>query len=725
MAATSEPNFGAMCNIFGFVKRVVMATMTSFVRFSPYGLSTGSETLLSGLTNGVLLCQAGSFALLYRVHLALGAKAAAVTERFENAALQVGSDQQLEMAAAAAPQESLAKCGGHGASGNSATTEDKLQNEFSDLASSALDVWPHIFEFGNEMKDIIDKLMRCLDALHSRAGDSDELTVVLDTARVAQADHEVNMESFKNCIEYAAAVAGLSALGESSAVGSDSGSLQSQHKSLCDFSRVHVLHAGGFYIKVTDAFDEADDIAGLGTFEGVMSKFCMVVGQGLYDKHCKAKLAGCFNQVFKYSLEVVAVHHDVLGQCEADKKFPYLIRKPLLKDMRMEKLILTGTSDDERVFDNLESSQGLAFLRESVDIIGAHVVEVPGTTHADEKQAASGMPVEFAVFVADLSCAAFEIGLVASHLQQDLMILVSEGGVLNDEAIYGQVAFELKLHMTKVAKLEDIIASPSCLACERSAWQLPVSLSTMREWAKCMSIVGGDMQALWLQQVSRALASRSNECASSVPSWSACFEDGRMLPSVAQKLLVGRLSAVVAAHNGVHQLMTQLASAAAVLQVSPRLQENNLTIDNVRVAFDIMAKANDASIVILATELVLKFEKDNSGIEGARAFLRKYKRSEHGSLPEGLCLELESIAAHASGSTEASASTQAHSLQGSPSSKAPSSTTSRSLTCTPTASRQRPDSDADTMTTAKESPSSGKRRAPATLSFSSSKPPKK
>lgn len=534
------------------------------------------------------------------MHSALSAKAAKVTERFENAAFQTGTEEQLEMASAAPPQEaSLLAEPGRVVACVSAQGGGMLLQDFADFARSALELRGVVAEFGNEMKDLVDKLLRCLDALQRRAGDTDELTLLIETARAAHSDHDLNMESFNNCIDYIATASELSAWGDSDEAASDASSFELKHRLLCDFSRIHVVRSAGFHIKTTDSFDEADDIVGLGTFEGVMSKFCMIVGQGLYDKHCKAKLAECFNQILKYSLEVVAVHHDVLQGCGADKKFPYLIRKPSLDDMRMERLDLGGSRDDERIFENLEFNQGLSFLKEFADIIGAQYIDVPGATHADEKELKSGMLVEYALFFADLACATREAGMVAAHLQQDLMIPISAGKKLQDEAIYGQVAYEIKLYMTTVTKLEDIISSPSCMACEKSAWQLPVSLATMRAWAKCMSIVGGDMQAMWLKEVSSALALRSQECASAVPSWSACFEAGRLLPAVAQKILVGRLGAVVAAHNGVHKLMTQLASAASLLEVSPRLQEHTLTIDSVRVAFDIMAKANEATIVIL------------------------------------------------------------------------------------------------------------------------------
>lgn len=40
----TEPTFQEMCKLFGFASRVVMATMTSLVRLSPFGLATGCST---------------------------------------------------------------------------------------------------------------------------------------------------------------------------------------------------------------------------------------------------------------------------------------------------------------------------------------------------------------------------------------------------------------------------------------------------------------------------------------------------------------------------------------------------------------------------------------------------------------------------------------------------------------------------------------------------------
>lgn len=119
-----------------------------------------------------------------------------------------------------------------------------------------------------------------------------------------------------------------------------------------------------------------------------------------------------------------------------------------------------------------------------------------------------------------------------------------------------------------------------------------------------------------------------------------------MLEPLATKVLGGKLPILMSAHNTLHTLMSRFAASASMLSVSPRLQDNPETIESARVSFDTLGRANQASIVVMATDILTKFQSNGSGIAGAKAFLQKYKRADFLMLPQTLWVELESIAAH-------------------------------------------------------------------------------
>lgn len=146
-----------------------------------------------------------------------------------------------------------------------------------------------------------------------------------------------------------------------------------------------------------------------------------------------------------------------------------------------------------------------------------------------------------------------------------------------------------------------------------------------------MGVLGGDMQTLWLKQVAGVLQAQASLCVSAVPSWIACSGVESLLRFVAAQLLDGQLNSAVLAHNDLHQLMAQRGSAASLLGISPRLQHNTRAPEAVRISFDHMHRASLASVVVLATELIMKWDRP------ALPVLRS---------PEVLWMEVEGIAAH-------------------------------------------------------------------------------
>lgn len=720
-----EPSgFSGLSGIFVEVQRLVMAAMGSLVRFSAVGLEAACGSIVGGLTNCVLVMQAAEFGFLFKLHNALGEQVSKVTNHLAVSDVAEAGDKQLEMEPTVCADQDQ----GDGALGG-AMELGCVASELTALTEAAKSLKMPFAEFGATITDLLKKLVRCMEALHKRASGDETIDLILETSRVALREHCENLETTELCLDYIAGASELLLLDKLGQSLENGTTMQEFHDMLCNFCKTHTERSGGFMLKVTDGFDSADTLD-CGTFEAVMAGFTSTVGQQLYDKHCHQKIKQCFERLQKNSVEVSMVNPEVLKDSAPDKKLAFLIRAPALQDLLLDSLSLEGAESDEKAFEGLDHNQALGFLKKFVEIIGVEAVVVPGSSHPDSEVIDGGMPTELALFYGDIACATTDLSIVAAHLHRDLLLVAASGGLVTQVEVHGPIAYELNLFKLTLSRLDKAINCEFCLACEKSSWRLPVSLSSVREWACCMGVLGGDLQTLWLRQVSCVFQAQSSLCAGAVPSWTACFDGEVFLRPVASKLLEGKFNSVVGAHNSLHQLMARLGSAATLLGISPRLQDNAETLQAVRIAFDNMSRASLASVVVLAAELVLKFERDASGSQGARSFLSRYARSAYPTLPEVLWTELEGIAAHVRQPADGERQADRHDTlpASSPWSKAPppSASSPSASTSAPQASRKRPPSETDSAGASKTSPANiHKRTASATLVFSASKQPRR
>lgn len=184
-------------------------------------------------------------------------------------------------------------------------------------------------------------------------------------------------------------------------------------------------------------------------------------------------------------------------------------------------------------------------------------------------------------------------------------------------------------------------------------------------------------------------------------------------------MLGGKLPVLITAHNTLHTAMSQFAASASMLSVSPRLQDNPETIESARVSFDTLGRANQASIVVMASELITKFGSNGAGIAGAKGFLQKYKRADFPMLPQTLWVELESIAAHGEAAAEEKDSPASPTRKRGPPAS-PSQVAKRQAASSPQSTR--PTSDAGSTPSGMTiSPASTKKPGPPTIVFSSKK----
>lgn len=113
-------------------------------------------------------------------------------------------------------------------------------------------------------------------------------------------------------------------------------------------------------------------------------------------------------------------------------------------------------------------------------------------------------------------------------------------------------------------------------------------------------------QAVLLRSTSVSLEKTTTRCKSKIPAWTACFDDnGKLLERIAWKLLTPTvLAGLTAGDNEIHNMLSGMNRAAKALEVTPRLQEHESTLDSIMSSMATLKQASVASVVALGLDLV-------------------------------------------------------------------------------------------------------------------------
>ena len=232
-------------------------------------------------------------------------------------------------------------------------------------------------------------------------------------------------------------------------------------------------------------------------------------------------------------------------------------------------------------------------------------------------------------------------------MHKNLLMPGAHGELCSSEFLFGEVCNALKVLAELVTKLDAKVSSKESLAFESSGWQSSKPIATIRAWVNLLGTFGGRAQTCLLKQWESLLTVKVEACKKNMPTWSACFEGPKLLDSVAYRMLTGKVAKVVQSHNDVHGCMVLMAQKASDLQVVPRLQDNDITMETIAIAKDTMTSASLCSVVLLGIDILHKYQHDPAGSEVASAFLTKHRTPANSIVPEGLWQELEAMSSHA------------------------------------------------------------------------------
>lgn len=640
------------------VKQTVLAIMGALLRLSPSGLAKSQDDICAALGNCVLVLQVATYVLATNVdeafdNLVQSAIAVMTTETLGVSDNKEG--QHMEMgdivALSTTPMEQQ----------EPPPASPKVQ-AFRALWSAIAVARQPLQKFCEDIAGYYSQVNKCFTALAKRSTEQDFASDIIDSVNGAHLQHDKNNATIKGMIEYLSSACELVCGSEGVDVGVVF-TTGGQHTALCSFCRIHASLMGegcNFVIELSDSFIVEGQSGGFGE---TMQTFVSQVGQYLYDANGSEKISASFKAIFDGVPTFAFVHESVLKECEADRLLPMLILAPKLDALLVQDFHPQGEEvNDLKVFEGLAHNLAYASVSEFTSVLNIDEVKVDFASHPEPSMA--NMPLDKALFVSEVICMARDVASLAAHLHYGLAsISIDKGGITNDQLV-DKVVHEQMCFQKMLAKLEGMVNASAAVEVEKQGWRLAWPLANLREWVRLLGLYGGRMSHKWLGEVSSCLLSEASKSSGDILAWTACFEDGRILEPLAKSMLDGRLAGIVASHNKLHTLMARLGGAAGRLAIVPRLQDNQVTIQAVRVAFEVIRRASKASAVAWATEVIFKFQHDATGTEAARGWLLRHKKQDHEDLPQMLWAELEHIAAHGKSSSEQERATAHTSARG-------------------------------------------------------------
>ena len=468
-----------------------------------------------------------------------------------------------------------------------------------------------------------------------------------------------------------------------------------------------IYHEDQFITPIAFQSFDPDSVAASASLElqQCFASFLQSMGKRVYDAKALKTLHFNLDIIAKECGGMAVVHPSVIKECQLEQQLGLLVSETSM-DALVTRAVLSfgGTTEDQTQFEKLQHHRLNNSVVKFAQAIRMQHLQVPSVSHPHIT--ANQLPLEDAKLHLDLLCLVEDVSLVAAWLHKNLLMRGAAGEICSSEFLFGEVCGALNVFAELMTVLDAKVSSKESLAFEGSGWQSSKPIATIRAWVTLMGTFGGRAQTCLLKQWESLLSVKVTACKRIMPTWSACFEGPKLLDSVAYRMLTGKVAKVVQSHNDVHGCMVSMAQKASELQVVPRLQDNDITMEMIAVAKDTMSSASLCSVVLLGIDILHKYQLDPLGPEVASAFLTKHRTPANSTVPEGLWQELEAMSSHAA-------------VKGLPAQKPSPSKRAMSSTTTATA----PSSASSSTATAPSSASSSTATATATKQENTSKVP--
>ena len=196
--------------------------------------------------------------------------------------------------------------------------------------------------------------------------------------------------------------------------------------------------------------------------------------------------------------------------------------------------------------------------------------------------------------------------------------------------------------------LDAVVNSDLAKGIERDSIKLAIPVSVVRTWGDAMAKFVGRAKLALLENFSTHLKDAASEC--NVSEWLACFEKhtNEFKLQLAVEMLSDKKRPTSLAHNALFRFISSVNGAGRFLNVSPRLQDHEVTKMSVALAIQKLSNAAQCAVVIDGLQFIIRAEADPNVVSEVTAFLAKEKASDKNSdIPKSFWTELEYVKSNA------------------------------------------------------------------------------
>lgn len=372
-------------------------------------------------------------------------------------------------------------------------------------------------------------------------------------------------------------------------------------------------------------------------------------GDVIYNTHVMVAVSGMLELTCKNFIEVNVVAKNKRDDDDEQSSCIALLRRALRPTAvetiseqlsgEMQKLSFMGSKAEVLgELDKLSHNNNRRELACLTEAIGRPPLTPCGATSLDDEVAEMSWPAAFQVI--DLHLCIRDIALVGFALAPLLDAPI--GQIPLGDSVGKMTSLYLAMS-ERVGRLE-VLAKELGAATIEQTWQLPTSSATATLWQAAIAGTTGVFQRrlvrVWCHHVNATTARVRAAC----PSWKACFQGGVCNLDLGANILKGHSPKVKSAHNGLHELLSTVATAAGRIDLAPKLQHHPVSAEVINMATFTLDEARLCSMVIDGVNLLINSEHNDEGPRNAEVFMQAVPKDVLSRFPEQLIVRLQGLA---------------------------------------------------------------------------------
>ena len=419
---------------------------------------------------------------------------------------------------------------------------------------------------------------------------------------------------------------------------------------MMEFCATHALFAEGYCAGPSIASDFPEYGRSL---DELLRAFIESTGSQVYATHVQSGMMDWVQRIQDDCVALEIISADSIAVVPLGKLLEQVIRRPN-PDVLANEPCFNSDSDEMLVVDTSgkRSRSALALLRDFSETLDLHTISYQAQNPSDASFCGvHNAPTEQVITCLSLVCLTREVSEAACAVRQLLIQALALAPATvdkSDKILTNKVAPLMAFLMQNLAALKNTMRSEETIEIERNKVNqlLPASVATIGHWASAMDHVVGRLQREALQQLCNGVDVAAAACRGKLPLWQSCITEEEIKVDMAIKLLGKASAATIKCHNELHDKVTCMAKAAALMQVTPDIQDNPISSSSIAIARKTIGDAKTCTVIANAVAILQQRDQVDGALLAA-AFVKTHDDNKAGVVPRPLWGEVCGIAAYA------------------------------------------------------------------------------